>query len=118
VYRTIIVLAECTVYRTVMVLAECTLYRTVVGDGGVGEGGVISRNEHERGYSLAAVHPPLRDVVDGIQESAQSDDSKSEQVRQCVDLQHYLHWLHLEPTHLLYYTGYTGYTWSLLTSSY
>jgi hypothetical protein len=24
---------------------------------------------------------------------------ESEQVRKCVDLQHYLHWLHLEPTH-------------------
>jgi hypothetical protein len=31
-----------------------------------------------------------------------------------MDLQHDLHWLHLEPTHLLYYTGYT---WSPLTSS-
>jgi hypothetical protein len=36
----------------------------------------------------------------------------SEQVRQCMDLEHFIHWLHLEPTHLLYYTGYT---WSLLT---
>jgi hypothetical protein len=32
---------------------------------------------------------------------AQSDDSKSEQVRQCMDLQHCLHWLHaVAPTHL------------------
>jgi hypothetical protein len=31
-----------------------------------------------------------------------------------MDLQHCVHWLHLEPTHLLYYTGYT---WSPLTSS-
>ena len=30
---------------------------------------------------------------------AQSDGSKSEQVRQCMDLQHSLHWLHLGPTH-------------------
>jgi hypothetical protein len=32
--------------------------------------------------------------------SAQSDDSKSEQVKHCIHLQHSLHWLHLEPTHL------------------
>jgi hypothetical protein len=24
----------------------------------------------------------------------------SEQVKQCMDLEHWLHWLHLEPTHL------------------
>jgi hypothetical protein len=48
-----------------------------------------------------------------------------------MDLVHCVHWLHLEPTHLLYYTVYywlhlepthllyytvcTGYTWSPLT---
>jgi hypothetical protein len=31
--------------------------------------------------------------------SAQSEVSKSELVRQCIDLQHCLHWLYLEPTH-------------------
>jgi hypothetical protein len=30
-----------------------------------------------------------------------------------MDLQLYLHWLHLEPTHLMHYTGYT---WSPLTT--
>jgi hypothetical protein len=44
--------------------------------------------------------------------SGESVNSESEQVRQCMDLEHCLHWLHLEPTHLLYYTGYT---WSPLT---
>jgi hypothetical protein len=48
-------------------------------------------------------------LVDGIQRiydggwdpSAQRDDSKSEQVRQCMDLRHCLHWLHaVAPTHL------------------
>jgi hypothetical protein len=33
-------------------------------------------------------------------------------------VQHYLHWLHLEPTHLLYNTICTGYTWSPLTRPY
>jgi hypothetical protein len=37
----------------------------------------------------------------GWDPSAVSDDSKSEQVKQCMDLVHCLHWLHLEPTHLL-----------------
>jgi hypothetical protein len=48
----------------------------------------------------------------GWDPSAQSEGSKSEQARQCMDLQHCLHWLHLGPTHLLYCTGYT---WGLLT---
>jgi hypothetical protein len=30
---------------------------------------------------------------------AQSEGSKSEQVKQCMNLQHCLHQLHLEPTH-------------------
>jgi hypothetical protein len=60
--------------------------------------------------------------LDGIQRmycgwdpSAQSGGSKSEQVKHCMDLEHCVHWLHLEPTHLLYYTVCTGYTWSPLT---
>jgi hypothetical protein len=32
--------------------------------------------------------------------SAHSGNSNSERVRQCIDLEHCLHWLHLEPTHL------------------
>jgi hypothetical protein len=51
-------------------------------------------------------------IVDAIQRiydsgwdpRAESNGSKSEQVRQCMDLQHCLHWLHLEPlsiTHLV-----------------
>jgi hypothetical protein len=45
----------------------------------------------------------------GWDPSAQSAESKSEQARQCMDLEYYLHclhclhclhWLHLEPTHL------------------
>jgi hypothetical protein len=43
--------------------------------------------------------PPVRTV----DPSAQSGGSKSEQVRQCMDLEHCPHWLHLEPNHLLYY---------------
>jgi hypothetical protein len=48
-------------------------------------------------------------MVDGIQRiydggwdpSGESDNNnKSEQVKQCMDLRHCLHWLHLEPTHL------------------
>jgi hypothetical protein len=33
--------------------------------------------------------------------SGESDSSKSEQVKECMDLEHCLHWLHLEPTHLV-----------------
>jgi hypothetical protein len=72
-------------------------------------------------------------LVDGIQRiydggwdpSGESDNSKSEQAKQCMDLQHCLHWLslgphlptalhwlHLEPAYLLHYTGCT---WSPLT---
>jgi desulfoferrodoxin (superoxide reductase-like protein) len=25
----------------------------------------------------------------------------SEQVKHCMDLEHFIHWLHLEPTHLI-----------------
>jgi hypothetical protein len=32
---------------------------------------------------------------------SEPSESKSEQVRQCMDLEHCLHWLHLEPTHLI-----------------
>jgi hypothetical protein len=56
--------------------------------------------------------------VGGRDPSAESDNSKSEQVEQCMDLEHRLHWLHLDPTHLLYYTIRTGYTWSPLTHRY
>jgi hypothetical protein len=31
--------------------------------------------------------------------SEENEENKSEQVRQCMDLEHCLHWLHLEPTH-------------------
>jgi hypothetical protein len=55
----------------------------------------------------------------------QSDCSKSEQVRQCMGLQHCLHWqhfglhwLHFEPIHLLYYTVCTGYTLGPFTWSF
>jgi hypothetical protein len=51
----------------------------------------------------------------GWDPSAQSDNNKSEQVKQCMDLRQCLNLLHLEPTHLLYYTTCTGYTWSPLT---
>jgi hypothetical protein len=48
-------------------------------------------------------------MVDGIQPiyddgwdpGAQSDDSKSEQVTQCMNLEHCLHRLHLEPIRTL-----------------
>jgi hypothetical protein len=41
------------------------------------------------------------DLVDEIQvhTSAQSVNSKSKEVKHCMDLEHCLHWLHLEPTH-------------------
>jgi hypothetical protein len=54
-------------------------------------------------------------MTGGWDPSAQSEGSKSEQVRQRMDLEHCLHWLHLEPTHLIYYTVCTGYTRSPLT---
>jgi hypothetical protein len=34
--------------------------------------------------------------------SVQSEESKSEQDKECMDLKHCMHWLHLEPTHLLH----------------
>jgi hypothetical protein len=37
----------------------------------------------------------------GWNPSAHSGESKTEQVRQCMALEHCLHWLHLEPTHLV-----------------
>jgi hypothetical protein len=37
----------------------------------------------------------------GWDPSGESDNSKSEQVKQCMDLEHCLHCLHLEATHLL-----------------
>jgi hypothetical protein len=51
----------------------------------------------------------IYDGVDGIQRiydsgwdpSAQSDDSRSEQVKRCMDLKHCVSFLHLEPAHLL-----------------
>jgi hypothetical protein len=56
--------------------------------------------------ALVGIH-----LVNGIQRiyhggwdpRAESVNSKSEQVKQGVDLDHCLHWLHLEPTYLLYY---------------
>jgi hypothetical protein len=36
----------------------------------------------------------------GWDPSGESEERKSEQARQCMDLEHSLHWLHLEPTHL------------------
>jgi hypothetical protein len=57
----------------------------------------------------------LDDEAGGWDPSAQSGGSMSEQVEECMDLEHRLHWLHLEPTHLLYYTVCTDYTWSPLT---
>jgi hypothetical protein len=47
------------------------------------------------------------DISCGCDPSAQSGNGKSEQVKQRMDLEHCLHWLRLEPAHLLYYTGYT-----------
>jgi hypothetical protein len=42
---------------------------------------------------------PVRvELIDRIQ--VHSDGSKLEQIRQCKDLQHCLHWLHLEATYL------------------
>jgi hypothetical protein len=38
----------------------------------------------------------------GWDPSAHSGESKPEQVRQCMALEHCLHWLHLEPTHLVH----------------
>jgi hypothetical protein len=52
----------------------------------------------------------------GGERGGESDSSKSEQVKECMDLKHFLHWVHLDPTYLLYYhTVCTGYTWSPLT---
>jgi hypothetical protein len=75
-------------------------------------------------FLLIVPHKPVRIVAaqlarhaprpGGWDPSAQSEESKSEQARQCMDVEHCLHWLHLEPTPLLYYTGYT---WSPLPSS-
>jgi hypothetical protein len=36
----------------------------------------------------------------GWEPSEESVSSKSGRASQCMDLQHCLHWLHLEPTHL------------------
>jgi hypothetical protein len=41
----------------------------------------------------------VRSAPCGWDPSAQSGGSKSEQVKQCMDPEHCLHWLHLEPTH-------------------
>jgi hypothetical protein len=46
--------------------------------------------------------------------SGESDNSKSEQAKQYMDLEHCMHWLHLEPT---LYTVYTDCTWSPLTTT-
>jgi hypothetical protein len=43
----------------------------------------------------------IRDLCSGWDPSAESDNSKSEQVKNCMDLEHCLHLLHLEPTHEL-----------------
>jgi hypothetical protein len=43
----------------------------------------------------------LMTTCGGWDPSGESDNSKSEQVKQCMGLEHYLHCLHLEPTHLL-----------------
>jgi hypothetical protein len=45
--------------------------------------------------------------------SRESDSSKSEQVRQCMDLKHFLQWLHLEPTHWANYCTWSPLTWSV-----
>jgi hypothetical protein len=37
----------------------------------------------------------------GWDPSEESDNSKSGQVKHYMDLEHWPHWLHLEPTHLL-----------------
>jgi hypothetical protein len=52
------------------------------------------------GSSTAASDGASGVTPDGWNPSAQRDDSTSEQARQCMDLQHCLHWLHFEPTHL------------------
>ena len=44
----------------------------------------------------------MRGVYERWDPSAQSDSNKSEQVKQCMDLKHCLHWLHaVAPTHLV-----------------
>jgi hypothetical protein len=51
------------------------------------------------------------------QSSEQVGESQSKS-EQCMDRPHCLHWLHFEPTHLLYYhTVCTDYSWSPLTVS-
>jgi hypothetical protein len=53
-------------------------------------------------------------MVDGFQvHKVRASQSKSEQVNHCIDLEHFVHWLHLEPTQTHLY--YTDYTWSPLT---
>ena len=42
-------------------------------------------------------------IIDGIQVHKRSGGSKSEQVKQRMNLQHCMHWLHLEPTYLASY---------------
>jgi hypothetical protein len=39
----------------------------------------------------------------GWDPSGESEESKPEQVRQCMDLEHCLHSLHLEPTHRVWF---------------
>jgi hypothetical protein len=51
----------------------------------------------------------------GSNSSAQSDGSKPEQVRRCMDLERCLHRIHLEPTDSKHCTTLTCCTWSPLT---
>jgi hypothetical protein len=56
-------------------------------------------------YSTCRTHHAQRTPTrrpGGWDPSAESDNSKSEQVKHCMDLEHCMHWLHLEPTHLLH----------------
>jgi hypothetical protein len=46
--------------------------------------------------------PNLIAIPGGWVRSRESDSSRSEQVKQCMDLQHCPHWLNLEPTHPKY----------------